>query len=408
VTGESGGGKSTLTIETLYKNAAMKQTCARDARAPARRSRASSTLDKVIDIDQRPIGRTPRSNPATYVGAFTPIRDWFAGLPESPGARLQVRPLLLQRQGRALRGLPGRRSHQDRDALPARRLRHLRDLQGQALQPRDLEVLHKGKSIADVLDMTVEDAQEFFRAVPSIREKMDALVQVGLGYVKVGPAGDDALGRRGAAGEALQGAVAALHGPHALHPRRAHDGLHFEDVRKLLEVLHELVDQGTPWSVIEHNLDVVKTADWVIDIGPRAATAAGGSWRRHARGRGPRAREPHRPLPRADAWAAARGGGVGSAAPAGAVHHAGVGVGGERAGRRAEGRALGRRIGSAPAHGAPPHLDVHADALASERAAEAVDAQVREHDLRGLAVHEPAAVVAPVVGGERCGARRRG
>ena len=138
VTGVSGGGKSTFLIDTVYKAAARKLNGAREAPARARaRSRASSMLDKVIDIDQSPIGRTPRSNPATYTGAFTPIRDWFAGLPRRQDARLRAGPLLVQRQGRALRGLPGRRRHQDRDALPARRLRHLRPVQGQALQPRD-------------------------------------------------------------------------------------------------------------------------------------------------------------------------------------------------------------------------------------------------------------------------------
>ena len=137
VTGVSGGGKSTLLIDTLYKAMARKLNGASEAPAPHDRIEGLEHIDKIIDIDQSPIGRTPRSNPATYTGAFTPIREWFAGLPESQGARLRARPLLVQRQGRPLRGLPGRRRHQDRDALPARRLRHLRRLQGQALQPRD-------------------------------------------------------------------------------------------------------------------------------------------------------------------------------------------------------------------------------------------------------------------------------
>ena len=137
ITGVSGGGKSTLLIDTLYKALARRLNGASEAPAPFDRIEGLEHLDKVIDIDQSPIGRTPRSNPATYTGAFTPIREWFAGLPEAEGARLRARPLLVQRQGRPLRGLPGRRRHQDRDALPARRLRHLRRLQGQALQPRD-------------------------------------------------------------------------------------------------------------------------------------------------------------------------------------------------------------------------------------------------------------------------------
>jgi excinuclease ABC subunit A len=133
ITGVSGGGKSTLVIDTLYKAVARRLNGALEHPAPHDKLEGLEHLDKVIDIDQSPIGRTPRSNPATYTGAFTPIREWFAGLPEAKARGYAARPLLLQRQGRALRGLPGRRRHQDRDALPARRLRHLRRLQGQAL-----------------------------------------------------------------------------------------------------------------------------------------------------------------------------------------------------------------------------------------------------------------------------------
>ena len=223
VTGVSGGGKSTLTIETLFKTASMRLNGARQTPAPAEEIKGLEHLDKVIDIDQSPIGRTPRSNPATYTGAFGPIRDWFAGLPESQGARLQAGAVQLQRQGRALRGLPGRRGDQDRDALPAGRLRHLRDLPRQALQPRDAggpvqgqehrgRARHDGRGRRGVL----------LRGAGDPREDDDA--DAGRARLHQGrPAGDHAVGRRGAAGEAVEGAGAAVHRAHALHPRRADD-----------------------------------------------------------------------------------------------------------------------------------------------------------------------------------------
>jgi excinuclease ABC subunit A len=253
----------------------MRLNGARQTPAPCETIKGLEHLDKVIDIDQRPIGRTPRSNPATYTGAFTPIRDWFAGPAGGQGARLQARAVQLQRQGRALRGLPGRRRHQDRDALPARRLRHLRDLQGQALQPRDAGDQFKGKSIADVLDMTVEDAQDFFKAVPSIREKMDALMRVGLGYIKVGQQATTLSGGEAQRVKLSKELSKRSTGRTLYILDEPTTGLHFEDVRKLLEVLHELVDQGNTVVVIEHNLDVIKTADWLIDIGPEGGDGGG-------------------------------------------------------------------------------------------------------------------------------------
>ena len=209
VTGVSGGGKSTLLVDTLYKAVARKLNGASLAPAPHDRIEGLEHIDKIIDIDQSPIGRTPRSNPATYTGAFTPIREWFAGLPESEGARLRARPLLVQRQGRPLRGLPGRRRHQDRDALPARRLRHLRRLQGQALQPRDAggavqgqvdrrRARHDGRGGAGVLQGGAARARRAGAAAPR-RPRLHPCR----------PAGHHAVGRRGAARQARQGAVAS-------------------------------------------------------------------------------------------------------------------------------------------------------------------------------------------------------
>ncbi len=221
VTGVSGGGKSTLLIDTLYNAVARKLNGASLAPAPHDRIEGLEHIDKIIDIDQSPIGRTPRSNPATYTGAFTPIREWFAALPEIQGARLRARPLLVQRQGRPLRGLPGRRRHQDRDALSARRLRHLRRLQGQALQPRDAggavqgqvdrrRARHDGGRGAGILQGGAARARRAGAAAPR-RPRLHPCR----------PAGDHALRRRGAARQARQGAVEARHRPHALYPRRA-------------------------------------------------------------------------------------------------------------------------------------------------------------------------------------------
>ena len=221
VTGVSGGGKSTLLVDTLYAAVARKLNGASLSPAKHDRIEGLQHIDKIIDIDQSPIGRTPRSNPATYTGAFTPIREWFAGLPELQGARLRARPLLLQRQGRPLRGLPGRRRHQDRDALSARRLRHLRRLQGQALQPRDARgavqgqvdrrrARHDGGRGARVLQGGAARARRAGAAAPR-RPRLHPCR----------PAGHHAVGRRGAARQARQGAVEARHRPHALYSRRA-------------------------------------------------------------------------------------------------------------------------------------------------------------------------------------------
>ena len=275
VTGVSGGGKSTLTIETLYKTAAVRLNGARETPAPCRTIRGLEHLDKVIDIDQSPIGRTPRSNPATYTGAFTHIRDWFAGLPEAKTRGYKPGRFSFNVKGGRCEACQG-------DGVIKIEMHFLPDVyvecescKGKRYNRETLEVLFKGKSIADVLDMTVEDAQAFFAAVPSIREKMDTLMQVGLGYVKVGQQATTLSG-----GEAQRVKLAKELSRRATGRTlyildEPTTGLHFEDVKKLLEVLHSLVESGNTVVVIEHNLDVVKTADWVIDIGPEGGDGGG-------------------------------------------------------------------------------------------------------------------------------------
>ena len=275
VTGVSGGGKSTLTIETLFKTASMRLNGARETPAPCETILGFEHLDKVIDIDQRAIGRTPRSNPATYTGAFTPMREWFAGLPES-----KTRGYLPGRFSFNVKG--GRCEACQGDGLIKIEMNFLPDVyvtcetcKGHRYNRETLEIKFKNKSIADVLDMTVEEAQGFFQAVPSIREKMDALVRVGLGYIKVGQQATTLSGGEAQRVKLSKELARRATGRTLYILDEPTTGLHFEDVRKLLEVLHELVDQGNTVVVIEHNLDVVKTADWVIDIGPEGGDGGG-------------------------------------------------------------------------------------------------------------------------------------
>ena len=275
VTGVSGGGKSTLTIETLFKTASVQLNGARQTPAPCETVKGLEHLDKVIDIDQRPIGRTPRSNPATYTGAFTPIRDWFAGLPESKARGYKPGRFSFNVKGGRCEACQG-------DGVIKIEMHFLPDVyvtcetcHGARYNRETLEVKFKGKSIAEVLDMTVEDAQDFFRAVPSIREKMDALVRVGLGYIKVGQQATTLSGGEAQRVKLSKELAKRSTGRTLYILDEPTTGLHFEDVRKLLEVLHELVDAGNTVVVIEHNLDVVKTADWVIDIGPEGGDGGG-------------------------------------------------------------------------------------------------------------------------------------
>ncbi len=275
VTGVSGGGKSTLTIETLFKTASMRLNGAKQTPAPCETIKGLEYLDKVIDIDQRPIGRTPRSNPATYTGAFTPIREWFSGMPEAKTRGYKPGRFSFNVKGGRCEACQG-------DGVIKIEMHFLPDVyvtcetcHGARYNRETLEIKFKGKSIADVLDMTVEEAQSFFQAVPSIREKMDALLRVGLGYIKVGQQATTLSGGEAQRVKLSKELSKRATGRTLYILDEPTTGLHFEDVRKLLEVLHELVDAGNSVVVIEHNLDVVKTADWIIDIGPEGGDGGG-------------------------------------------------------------------------------------------------------------------------------------
>ncbi len=275
VSGVSGGGKSTLTIETLFKTASMRLNGARQTPAPCETVQGLQHLDKVIDIDQRAIGRTPRSNPATYTGAFGPIRDWFAGLPEAKARGYKPGRFSFNVKGGRCEACKG-------DGVLKIEMNFLPDVyvtcetcKGKRYNRETLEVLFKGKSISDVLEMTVEEAQGFFTAVPAIREKMDALMRVGLGYIKVGQQATTLSGGEAQRVKLSKELSRRSTGRTLYILDEPTTGLHFEDVRKLMEVLHELADQGNTVVVIEHNLDVLKTADWIIDIGPEGGDGGG-------------------------------------------------------------------------------------------------------------------------------------
>jgi len=275
ITGVSGGGKSTFTIETLYKAAARRLHNASDAPAAHERIEGLENFDKVIDIDQSPIGRTPRSNPATYTGAFQPIRDWFAGLPESKARGYGPGRFSFNVKGGRCEACQG-------DGLIKIEMHFLPDVyvtcdvcHGKRYNRETLEVLFKGKSISDVLDMTVEEAAEFFKAVPVLREKMQTLKRVGLGYVKVGQSSTTLSGGEAQRVKLSKELSRRATGKTLYILDEPTTGLHFEDTKKLLEVLHELADQGNTVVVIEHNLDVVKTADWIVDFGPEGGDGGG-------------------------------------------------------------------------------------------------------------------------------------
>lgn len=275
VTGVSGGGKSTLLLDTLYKATARKLHNARDLPSPHKAIEGLEHLDKVIDIDQSPIGRTPRSNPATYTGAFTPIREWFAGLPES-----KIRGYKPGRFSFNVKG--GRCESCQGDGVIKIEMHFLPDVyvecdvcNSKRYNRETLEVKFKDKNIADILDMTVDEAADFFKAVPVIRDKMVTLQRVGLGYIKVGQQATTLSG-----GEAQRVKLAKELSRRATGRTlyildEPTTGLHFHDVAKLLDVLHELVDAGNTIAVIEHNLEVIKTADTVIDLGPNGGHGGG-------------------------------------------------------------------------------------------------------------------------------------
>ncbi|MEH6757288.1 MAG: excinuclease ABC subunit UvrA [Parasphingorhabdus sp.] len=275
ITGLSGSGKSSLVIDTLYAAAARTLNGARVIAGKHDKITGLQYCDKVIDIDQSPIGRTPRSNPATYTGAFTNIRDWFAGLPEA--AARGYKP------GRFSFNVKGGRCEVCRgDGLIKIEMHFLPDVYvtceecgGKRYNRETLEVKFKGKSIADILDMTVEDAVSFFKAVPPIRDKMAMLYEVGLGYVKVGQQATTLSGGEAQRVKLAKELSKRSTGQTLYILDEPTTGLHFEDVRKLLQVLHQLVEQGNSIVVIEHNLDVIKTADYILDLGPEGGVRGG-------------------------------------------------------------------------------------------------------------------------------------
>ncbi len=275
ITGVSGGGKSTLLVDTLYAAVARRLNGAADAPAPHDRIEGLEHLDKVIDIDQSPIGRTPRSNPATYTGAFTPIREWYAGLPEARARGYEPGRFSFNVKGGRCEACQG-------DGVIKIEMHFLPDVyvtcdvcKGKRYNRETLEVTFKQKSIADVLDMTVEEGIELFQAVPSIRKVLETLARVGLDYIHIGQQATTLSG-----GEAQRVKLAKELSKRATGRTlyildEPTTGLHFHDVAKLLEVLHELVDAGNTVVVIEHNLEVIKTADWIIDLGPEGGDAGG-------------------------------------------------------------------------------------------------------------------------------------
>ena len=275
VTGVSGSGKSTFTIDTFYKAISQKIMKTKANPLPYDEIKGLEYIDKVIDIDQSPIGRTPRSNPATYIGAFGPIREWFSGLPEA-----KVRGYKPGRFSFNVKG--GRCEACSGDGVIKIEMHFLPDVyvtcescKGKRYNRETLEVTYKGKSIADVLDMSVEEALKFFKAMPSIRDKLQTLMDVGLGYIKVGQQATTLSGGEAQRVKLSKELSKRSTGKTLYILDEPTTGLHFEDVRKLLEVLHKLVDQGNSIVVIEHNLDVIKTADHLIDIGPEGGDRGG-------------------------------------------------------------------------------------------------------------------------------------
>jgi excinuclease ABC subunit A len=275
ITGVSGSGKSTLIVETLYKALARRLHNSREQPAAHSAIEGLEFLDKVIDIDQSPIGRTPRSNPATYTGAFTPIRDWFAGLPEANARGYKPGRFSFNVKGGRCEACQG-------DGVIKIEMHFLPDVyvrcdvcKGQRYNRETLEVTFKGKSIADVLDMTVEEAAAFFRAVPAIRNKLVTLERVGLGYIHVGQPATTLSGGEAQRVKLAKELSRRSTGKTIYILDEPTTGLHFEDVHKLLEVLQALVAQGNTVVVIEHNLEVIKTADWILDLGPEGGDGGG-------------------------------------------------------------------------------------------------------------------------------------
>jgi excinuclease ABC subunit A len=275
ITGVSGGGKSTFTLETLYKAAARRLNNASAHPAAHDKVEGLEHFDKIVEIDQSPIGRTPRSNPATYTGAFGPIRDWFAGLPEAKARGYGPGRFSFNVKGGRCEACSG-------DGLIKIEMHFLPDVyvtcdvcKGKRYNRETLEIVFKGHSIADVLDMTVEEGADAFKAVPSIRDKLETLKRVGLGYIKIGQQATTLSGGEAQRVKLSKELSKRATGKTLYILDEPTTGLHFEDTRKLLEVLHELTDSGNTIVVIEHNLDVIKTADWLLDFGPEGGDGGG-------------------------------------------------------------------------------------------------------------------------------------
>ena len=275
VTGVSGGGKSTLVLETLWKALSRQLHKAREIPAHYDKLTGMDLLDKVVDIDQSPIGRTPRSNPATYTGAFTPIREWFAGLPESKSRGYTPGRFSFKVKGGRCEACQG-------DGVIKIEMHFLPDVyvtcdtcKGKRYNRETLEITWRDKSIADILDMTVEEGVEYFKAVPFIRDKLQTMLRVGLGYVRIGQQATTLSGGEAQRVKLSKELSRRATGKTIYILDEPTTGLHFADIAKLLEVLQELVDGGNTVIVIEHNLDVIKTADHIIDIGPEGGDGGG-------------------------------------------------------------------------------------------------------------------------------------
>ena len=275
ITGVSGSGKSTLINDTLYRQTAVELNGANEKPAPFKAIEGLDLFDKVVEIDQSPIGRTPRSNPATYTGLFTPLRDLFAQIPESRARGYGPGRFSFNVKGGRCEACQG-------DGLIKVEMHFLPDVyvscdvcHGKRYNRETLDITYKGHTIADVLDMTVEDAQVLFRPVPALARKLDTLMDVGLGYIKLGQSATTLSG-----GEAqrvkLSRELSKRDTGRTLYILdEPTTGLHFHDIEQLLKVLHRLADDGNTVVVIEHNLDVIKTADWVIDLGPEGGGGGG-------------------------------------------------------------------------------------------------------------------------------------
>jgi len=275
VTGVSGGGKSTLVIDTLYKAAARRLMGAGTVPAAHDRIEGLELLDKIIDIDQSPIGRTPRSNPATYTDLFAPIRDWFAELPEARARGYKPGRFSFNVKGGRCEACQG-------DGVLKIEMHFLPDVyvtcdtcKGKRYNRETLEIKFRDKSIADVLALTVDEAVPYFSAQMRIHDRLKILQQVGLGYIALGQQATTLSGGEAQRIKLSKELARRATGRTLYILDEPTTGLHFEDVRKLLEVLHTLVDQGNTVVVIEHNLEVIKTADWILDLGPEGGDGGG-------------------------------------------------------------------------------------------------------------------------------------